>query len=67
MKNLYSWRKFKLIESKLSIDDDFLKFIIKNIKGVKKSFKVIQYKADDFKTYDKVINMKIIFMISILS
>ena len=53
MKNLYSWRKFKFIDgTKLSEHDDFLKFIIKNIKGVRKGFKVVQYKADDFHEND---------------
>ena len=43
MKNQYSWRRFKSIEHKLSDNDDFVKFVIKNIKGLKKSFKVVNY------------------------
>ena len=49
MKNKYQWKKFKH-EAKMLKQPEFLKFIIKNIKGLKKSSKVVNYKIENDKS-----------------
>ena len=52
MKNQNSWRKFGF-EQKMSQDKDFIRFLIKNIGGIKK-FKVVDYEVLGFNHDDKL-------------